>query len=84
MPAEYARYAVVVLASETSWVEVRDASGKALLSRRLEPGQPAGINGQYPMSVIVGNAHATQLWSKGHAVDLKAAARENVARIELR
>jgi len=34
--------------------------------------------------VIVGNAQATQLWSKGHAVDLKAAARENVARIELR
>jgi hypothetical protein len=37
-----------------------------------------------PMSLTAGNAAATTVWLDGRPVDLSAATRENVARIDLR
>ncbi len=69
--------------SGESWVGVVDASGAVLLQRRLEPGEFVGLDGTPPFRVTIGNAVATQLNFRGQAVDLKAATRDNVARLQL-
>ena len=40
----------------SSWVEIRDRSGKILLSKLNEPGSEAEVSGRPPFSVVVGNA----------------------------
>jgi cytoskeleton protein RodZ len=66
-----------------SWVEVLDASGAALLQRMLQPGEAVGLDGTPPFKVKIGNAAVTQLLFRGQPVDLAAATRDNVARLEL-
>ena len=67
-----------------SWVEVLDAGGAALLQRSLQAGEVVGLDGTPPFRVKIGNAAATQLKYRGQPVDLVAAGRDNVARLELR
>jgi cytoskeleton protein RodZ len=68
---------------EASWVEVRDARGAALLSRLVQPGEQLGLDGATPLSLVVGNAAATELVFRGQPVDLAARTRDNVARLQL-
>jgi cytoskeleton protein RodZ len=70
--------------SGESWVEVVDAGGAALLQRSLQPGEVVGLDGTPPFRVKIGNAAATQLKYRGQPVDLAAAVRDNVARLELK
>jgi cytoskeleton protein RodZ len=70
--------------SESSWVEVRDAGGRILLSRTVLPGEAVGIDGSPPLRVVVGNAAVTQVMFRGRAVDVAAGTRDNVARLELK
>ena len=70
-------------ASETSWIEVRDARGEVLLARNLSAGESVSLDGALPLRVTVGNAAATQVSFRGQAVALAASTRENVARLEL-
>lgn len=70
--------------SGESWVEVIDAGGAALLQRSLQPGEVVGLDGTPPFRIKIGNAAATQLKYRGQGVDLAAATRDNVARLELR
>ena len=44
-----------------SWVEIRDAQGKVLLSRLNQRGTEAEVAGRPPLSVIVGNAPDVQV-----------------------
>jgi len=75
---------LVVRTHGESWVEVLDASGQALLSRVLLPGETVGVDGALPLRVRVGNVAATQLSLRGRPVDLSAAVRDNTARLELK
>ena len=75
---------LVVRTNGESWVEVLDASGQALLSRVLMPGETVGVDGALPLRVRVGNVAATQLSLRGRPVDLSTAARDNIARLELK
>lgn len=68
---------------EASWIEVRDARGSVLLSRTVLPGEQVGLNGATPLSLVVGNAGATELVFRGRGVDLAARSRDNVARLQL-
>lgn len=70
--------------SESSWVEVRDAGGRILLSRTVLPGEAVGVDGTPPLRVVVGNAAATQVFFRGQAVDMANGRRDNVARLELK
>ncbi len=72
-----------VRVGEASWVEVRDARGATLLSRTVSPGEQVGLNGLPPLTVVVGNAAATELVFRGRAVDLTGRSRDNVARLQL-
>lgn len=67
-----------------SWVEVLDAGGAALLQRVLQPGETVGLDGTPPFRIRIGNAAVTQLRYRGQEVDLAAATRDNVTRLELK
>lgn len=77
--------AVALKAREDSWIEVRDAKGHVLLSRLVRAGEALDLSGVAPMQVKIGNARGTDLQFRGRPVDLSgAAARDNVARMELK
>lgn len=71
-------------ASQESWVEVADGRGTILLSRTVQSGERVGLEGALPLRVIIGNASGTELLFRGQPVDLLAATRDNVARVELK
>lgn len=75
---------LVLAAREASWVEVRDAKGAKLLSRNVLAGERLALDGPAPLVVRIGNAPGVQLNYKGQPVDLTAATRNNVARLELK
>ncbi|MBX3637613.1 MAG: helix-turn-helix domain-containing protein [Rubrivivax sp.] len=72
-----------VSTSESSWVEVRDARDRVLLSRTVQPGESVGLDGTLPIRVTIGNASATELTFRGKPVALAPRTRDNVARVEL-
>ncbi len=67
----------------TSWVEVRNATGKLILSGKMRAGDRRVVQGEPPYRIVVGNASVTQLTVGGQPFDLKAHARGNVARFSL-
>ena len=69
--------------SDASWIEVRDAGGRALLSRTVQPGEAVGLDGAMPLRLVIGNAPATTLSFRGRAIDLAPHTRDSVARLEL-
>lgn len=75
--------AVVLRATEPSWVEVSDARG-VLLSRTLQPGESVGLDGAAPWKLTIGNGPATEVLLRGKRVALAPAGRDNVVRMELR
>lgn len=76
--------ALQVLAREASWVEVTDATGRSLIARTLAAGEAVGLDGEFPLRVKIGNAAATELHLRGQLVNLAAATRDNIARLELK
>lgn len=75
---------LVLRADQASWVEVADGQGRTLLSRTVMPGERVGLDGTPPLRLTVGNAGATEVRFRGSVVDLAAATRDNVARLELK
>lgn len=74
-----------VKTKEDSWIDVRDAKGRVLVSKLFRAGESLTLTGVAPLQVKVGNAHGTELQFRGRAVDLAAiGARDNVARLELK
>lgn len=63
-----------------SWVEIRDAKGKLLLSRLNQPGSEAEVSGKPPFNVIVGNAPEVQLFYNDQEFDLEPHTKVAVAR----
>lgn len=79
-PAE----APLVLAyRDFSWTEVKDRSGRVLLSRMNPGGTTQALSGSPPLDVIIGNAADVTLTWKGKRVDLAAYTHQNVARFTL-
>lgn len=75
---------LVLSVRDPSWIEVRDAKGGKLLSRNVLAGETVALDGPAPLSLRIGNAPGVQLSYKGQPVDLTAATRNNVARLELK
>jgi cytoskeleton protein RodZ len=72
-----------VKATGDTWIEVQDARGQTLLSRKVGAGESLGLNGDVPLRVTIGNASNTQLTFRGQLVDLRANTEGNVARLQL-
>ncbi|GMV47647.1 MAG: hypothetical protein AMXMBFR66_30450 [Pseudomonadota bacterium] len=75
---------LVLRASAASWVDVRDARGRVLLSRTLQPGETVGLDGEAPLRLVVGNAASTEVVFRGQPVPLAPHTRDTVARLELK
>jgi len=73
---------LTVVATESSWVEVKDNGGNTLLSRVLEQ-ETVNLTGTVPLSVRVGNVAGTSLRFNDNPVDLEAYRRNNVASLTL-
>ncbi|WP_394672479.1 helix-turn-helix domain-containing protein [Limnobacter sp.] len=66
---------------EQSWVTVRDANDKVLISQLNDGGSNLEVKGLAPFKLIVGNATAVNVSSNGKPVDLTSSIRGEVARI---
>jgi cytoskeleton protein RodZ len=66
-----------------SWTEVKDRSGRVLLSRMNPGGTTQAVSGSPPLNVIIGNAADVTLTWKGQRIDLAPYTRGNVARFTL-
>lgn len=68
----------------TSWTEVKDATGKVLLSGLVEAGNSQTLDGKPPFVVFLGNAPVVRVTFNGQRVDTTAFRRgDNTARIVL-
>lgn len=66
-----------------SWVEVRDSSGKVILSQLNTGGTVKEVSGRPPFKLVIGNAAGVHLSYKGQPIDLGPSTRVNVARLTL-
>jgi cytoskeleton protein RodZ len=67
----------------TSWVEIRDRSGKVLLSKLNDKGSEAEVSGRPPFSVVVGNAPDVTMLYDDREFPLEPHTRVAVARFTL-
>lgn len=70
--------------SGESWVEVTDAAGKILISKRFKAGDAEEVFGRGPLSVVIGNAQVTRMASNGREFDLVPHTRVSVARVTVK
>ena len=53
-----------------SWSEIKDATGRILLSQVNAPGSELNLNGKAPYELVIGNARTVHLYRRGKPVDL--------------
>lgn len=66
-----------------AWVEVRDKSGKKIHSQNNQAGSQQTLQGEPPLSLVIGSAPNVKLTYKGQPVDLTAYTKADVARLTL-
>jgi cytoskeleton protein RodZ len=74
---------VQMVFEQSSWVEIRDASGKAIFSQLNPPGTEQRVSGVPPLSFVVGNARGVRLSYDEQPVDLARHTTLDVARFRL-
>ncbi len=75
--------ALQVLARKSTWLTVKDVRNRILFDRQVPTGVQIGLDGEAPLSVVIGNAAGAEMHYKGKTVDIAARARGNVARLDL-
>jgi cytoskeleton protein RodZ len=68
---------------EEAWLEVRDGTGRSLVSALSAAGTERAVRGQPPFELVIGNAANVKLTYDGKPVDLKPHIRGKVARLKL-
>ena len=64
-----------------SWVEIRDARGRVLMTGLNDPGSETEVSGKPPFKVVVGNAPEVRMFFNDREFDLEPHMREAVARV---
>ena len=78
------RTALRLVFKDRSWVEIRQADGKVLLSQNNAEGTTRVVDGKPPYLLVIGNASKVALEYGGQPVDLTSAiSRDDVARLRL-
>ena len=75
---------LVLRMEEEAWLEVRDATGRSLVSSLNPAGIERAVRGQPPFELVVGNAAHVKLTYDGKPVDLTPHIRGEVARFTLK
>jgi cytoskeleton protein RodZ len=70
-------------ASQETWINVIDASGREIYNKTIFAGSRESIEVTPPVNVTVGNAGATSLNMNGKTINLAPHSRNNVAHIKL-
>lgn len=68
---------------EDAWIEVRDQSGRVIVSRVGKGGTSEEVQGTPPFALVIGNAAKVVLEHDGRPVDLAPHTRVSVARLRL-
>jgi len=68
---------------QLSWVQVKQAGGKVLLSQLNQPGARKVVEGEPPFDVVIGNAANVRLKYNDAPVDLRPYFKVDVARLTL-
>lgn len=71
------------VAEKESWVEVRDRDGRVVFSERLAPAAERLVNGDGPLSLVIGYAPGVKVFLRGEPVELAPHTRGDVARLVL-
>lgn len=71
---------LVLTYRDASWTEVKDGSGRVLVSQMIPGGQSRTISGVPPLDVVIGNAAEVSATYRGQPLDLAAVTQKNVAR----
>ena len=72
------------VAKAETWVQVTDATGATPLRRSLVAGETVTAAGTPPLNVVVGRIDAVDVQVRGEPRDLRAIAKNNVARFEVK
>ncbi len=83
VPAPKGMAKLELSASQETWVNVVDATGKEVYSNTIFAGSRESVDVTLPVKVTVGNAGATNLSLNGKSVELAPHSRNNVAHITL-
>jgi len=70
-------------AVQATWVQVIDGNGQTLMERLVPAGELVALNAAPPVRLRIGNASGAELTFRGQPVDLKTAARNNIANLTL-
>ncbi len=68
----------------TSWAEVTDRGGKILLSQLSSAGTEHALDGELPLTVVIGDANFASVEVRGAAFNLQPFIRNNVARFTVK
>ncbi|MGZ5818252.1 MAG: RodZ domain-containing protein [Burkholderiaceae bacterium] len=75
---------LAIKAREESWVEIKDANDRILISRLMTAGSTETLSVANPVSLTIGNASGVDVTLRGKSVDLQSTAKSNVARLNLK
>lgn len=82
-PAPATGHTLVLSFSGPAWVEVRDRNGNKIHSQNNPAGTEQSLEGEAPLSLVIGSAPNVKLSWRGRPVDLAAHAKGDVARLTL-
>lgn len=82
-PTSPAQASLGLAFSGPAWVEVRDKNGKKIHSQNNLAGTQQTVQGEPPLSLVIGSAPNVKLTYKGQPVDLNAHTKADVARLTL-
>jgi cytoskeleton protein RodZ len=74
---------LVVICDQESWVEVKDGTGRSLISSLNPAGSERVVRARGPFEIVIGNAKGVRLIVDDKAVDLKPHTRVDVARVTI-
>ena len=83
-PATIGRPLLQLRARSATWIQLKDAAGKELQQRTLQPGQTLDYDGDAPLQVVLGRANGVEVIVRGQVFDTSAYAPNKVARFEVK
>lgn len=83
-PAERGKQELTLKLREDSWINIRKPDNSVLISRLVKAGSTESFALDGPVSVVIGNANGVDAALRGEPLDLKAKAKNNVARLKLK
>jgi len=74
---------IVLICEQESWLEVKDGTGRALVSSLNPAGSERVVRARGPFEIVIGNARGVRLLVDDKPVDLKPHTRVDVARLTI-